>query len=487
MKIKPTHPLLAFLVLSLLWAGSCKDFLTVEPQDELSREEVFSTIRGARSALAGAYLQLGDGSYYRHQMILYPAMAGLLEPVTRDVSNVSGQFAAINTYVDAYGFNIEADYEDNNLDDLYLSIYGFLYQVNDILDNLPALTDGDPAELASLRGEALFLRALGHFDLLRLFAPPHQGEPAPGLPGIVLRERLPLPLEAPARASLADCYASVLRDLAEARDIVDPAFSRRSGEPVWVTPAVVDALRARVNAYLQRWPAVVDLATSVIDESNKSLSTTANYLSEWENSNLGEMLFEVDVQYLQSSTNSSGVNGAADFIGANNPDASLLVHPDLISLFAADDLRRGLYPENEFGERYSLKYPFETNRITNPPLIRLSELYLLRAEALAAQGEEEAARADYDRIHQRARPTAPPLDLSGAVLLEEIRREQVRELALEGHYLFNLRRWGRDVVRSECLDIVRFCELSYPHPRYTLPIPLDAILRNPNLTQNEGY
>ncbi len=477
-----------FSLIAVLTGSGCQDFLTIEPRDEISRTELFTTIRGARAALIGGYLRLSDQDYYRDKMTLYPEMLGNLQPISRDFALTA---STINTFVDAYALRIEPDYDDNNLDDVYVEIYEQLYQLNDLLDQLPAITDGEAAERASIRGEALALRALAHFDLLRLFAPPYPagGAGAAGLPGIVLQETVPDEgLIFPARNDLETSYASVVRDLEEARRLIDRNFSRRSAEPIWLTAEAAAALLIRVRAYRSEWQAVVDLADELLAATTLALTPAESYVAQWTDRNLTEVILEVDLQ----DQASGGNTGVAGFIGgvisgADNPDSRLEVSSDLRNLYETGDLRLQLFTTNELGEFLSLKYPFGVGTITNPILLRLSEVYLLRAEALAELGRDAEARTDYDRIHQRALPAAPNNQLSGAELLAEIRRERRRELALEGHLLFDLRRRGRAIERTDCLDLVRFCSLPFPHPRFTLPLPQNALLRNPSLVQNDGY
>ncbi len=292
----------------------------------------------------------------------------------------------------------------------------------------------------------------------------------------------------PTRSDLETSYASVVRDLEEARGLIDPAFSRRSGDPIWLTPEVATALLIRVRAYRSEWQAVVDLSDELIGATALALTPAESYLDEWTDGNLREVIMEIDIQDQATGT----TTGIANFIGAaitppENVGAYFEVTSDLLDLYEMGDLRLGLFKANEFGEFLSLKYPFEIGTITNPILLRLSEIYLLRAEALAELGRDEEARADYDRIHRRALPAAPANQLSGPELVVEIRRERRRELALEGHLLFDLRRWGRAIERTDCLDLARFCSLPFPHPRFTLPIPEAALLRNPSLVQNDGY
>jgi hypothetical protein len=231
---------------------------------------------------------------------------------------------------------------------------------------------------------------------------------------------------------------------------------------------------------------VIEHCEALLATTNRTLTPGEQYVAEWQNLDLRETLFEIDLQRYVSPTASS-LSSLGDLFGVGTEGPVCRVTTDLLALYPANDRRRDLFTANEAGDVLSEKYPFDPARIRNAPILRLSEIYLLRAEAYAATGRDAEARADYDRIHQRAVPDAAPIDLSGAALLAEIRRERRRELALEGHLLFDLSRWGADVERQECFNFVTQCNLTYPDDRYILPIPLEAILRNPALEQNPGY
>ncbi|NJO86935.1 MAG: RagB/SusD family nutrient uptake outer membrane protein [Lewinella sp.] len=110
-----------------------------------------------------------------------------------------------------------------------------------------------------------------------------------------------------------------------------------------------------------------------------------------------------------------------------------------------------------------------------------------RAEAHFELGNEAAARADLEPIVARSRPTEVPLTASGTALRSLIRAERRRELALEGHHFHDLKRWELGVEREDCTSFSVNCRLPQTDFRYALPIPVEAMFRNPNLMQNEGY
>ena len=118
-------------------------------------------------------------------------------------------------------------------------------------------------------------------------------------------------------------------------------------------------------------------------------------------------------------------------------------------------------------------------------MIRLSEVYLNRAEAHARSGNDAGAQADLNLIRQRALATAPDVTLTGSDLLDEILIERRRELCYEGHRLFDITRHKQGVVRVD--NTGDTANYSYPGNYFIFPIPQPEMDLNPNITQNPGY
>jgi hypothetical protein len=122
--------------------------------------------------------------------------------------------------------------------------------------------------------------------------------------------------------------------------------------------------------------------------------------------------------------------------------------------------------------------------LDNIPVIRIAEVYLNRAEAMATPGspvfDETAALADLNRI-ATARGLAD-FTLAGPDLYEEILRQRRIELAFEGHRFFDLKRLGRDIVKAPHYNTLSFTDI-----RVLAPIPTREVDGNRNLAQNPGY
>lgn len=483
----PFSTIKIILVCVILGLGSgCKEFLTVPALDDLSRAELFASIRGADAAVVGLYGQLR--SSYTFRLPLYADLQGNMVPLETGTAS-NGDFLGVQRgFVRMHARDLTADLDGTGMPDVYEEAYEILFQANDIINAIPELTEGPEDQQASLLAEARAMRAFVHFQLVQLFAQAPGFSPNGDHLGIVLIREVPGIFALPARNTVAEVYASIRLDLEAALADLNEDFSRRSDNRFWLTPAVVNGLLARVSAFQQDWMACRDFAAQAIELSSLALTPPDGYLEQWgEDGVKGEVLWELDLQRLLFDDSDVPANLPSRIIGAGAEEPLMQVAPALVDLYPADDLRRGLFVEDDEGRIHSGKWPVSERRVPNIPLLQLSDLYLLRAEANVELGSLEAGRADLRRIYERALPDGADLPVSQDSLRAAVRLERRRELAFEGHHFFDLTRWGADLVRENCRDIIPECTINYPDDHFVLPIPLDALFDNPNLEQNPGY
>src|SRR5699024_5538593 len=233
----------------------------------------------------------------------------------------------------------------------------------------------------------------------------------------------------------------------------------------------------------------------------KDYSKAVNYASEVIGSGKYELLELEDVFKANSKEGiwqlvpvvpRAGANEGAIYILENNPAtpnnaSTQALTEDFLSVWEATDLRYqnwiGIYTEGENDYYYPYKYKIKHGGDSEEysMVIRLAELYLIRAEAYAESGNVQAAIDDLNKIRNRAGlpdwTAADVPDIEQAVL-DERRREFFSEW---GHRWLDLKRFG---VIDEVLGQKK--PTWQPHAKL-LPIPEQDILRNPFLTQNPGY
>jgi starch-binding outer membrane protein, SusD/RagB family len=268
------------------------------------------------------------------------------------------------------------------------------------------------------------------------------------------------------RASQQETYARVVQDLEEAVPLLPTGRV-----PGRATRDAANALLARVYLETGNNAQARDKATAVINSGNYSL--VSNYRSIFTTKNSQEAIFEL--QFSINNTNSLAFWYYPASLGGRLGFAPTA---ELYNYYEAGDARRDASIGIAGTQRHGIKYNRIATSDDNVRILRLAEMYLIRAEANARLGADPAAvRADLNVVRARAGLAALPTTLTSQQdLLAAILRERRVEFAFEGHRFFDLRRFG---IATQVLSI--------PAERLLWPIPQADIDVNENLTQNPGY
>jgi hypothetical protein len=275
------------------------------------------------------------------------------------------------------------------------------------------------------------------------------------------------------RASVADVYAQIKTDLQLATDLFASSKSVFTGNStIYFNNTAAKALQARAALNCEAWEDAYDYSTAVINDKY-SLYTNGEYINSWVASFGKETIFELAVpsSFSGNSLGNYYVNETANSYYQFAPSG------DLLALYEENDVR---------STGGTFKYPTYGTAATTVKMIRLSEIYLIRAEAAAQRGQTASAIADLDKIRLRGNPNLQAwTDENKTTLLREIGDERRRELCLEGFFLFDLLRRQQSLQRNDCEG--DYCNLSFPSDRFILPIPLQSVNANRNMEQNPGY
>lgn len=499
---------------------SCKKQLEISPRQSIDANTALTSREAVEAAITSVYVRLKNARAYGRDLITHPeALAD-----NGFATNKSGRLLA------EANNNQGAHFTGT----IWTNGYGAINQINLILEALPKL-DLSPAVSQAERdrweGALYFLRGLYYFDMVKVYS---------YIPGAVVtaqdRGGVPIVLKAfssvdsalafrPGRNPIDDVYNQVVADLTVANGKLTPGFTVTLVSVA--NKAAAQALLSRVNLYRKNYSEAKRWADSTIALAGTRLATTTNYVSQWRSDTHIETLFQVRFatnvenigvnESLQTSFttlstvgNTAVTGGFGDLVptitllndlgitltGGNTTTVFGLAH-SIAS--RSTDVRNLLYEPGTSGRGpakvETTKYMGKNGFINldNVPVLRISEIYLTRAEALATPGSpvlnEAAAIADLKAIKSRrytdytgsAQETADGL-LTGDALLEEIIRQRRIELAFEGHRFFDLKRLGRDLSKSPHYNQVNFTDT-----RILPPIPQGDVDGNPNLKQNAGY
>lgn len=472
-----------FIGIIAVSAVSCSKFLEKAPILSQSTELTLSSYEGLNKAVIGAYAPLANLNWYGGDRVLESEM--------RSGNGIKDASHNSNRYSTQMNWNYSSDATSG----LWSYAYVTISRANNVIDNLEGKeTESVTAQdLNNLKAEALFIRALAHFDLVTLYAQPYSyatsaaaNEKAKlGVPYVYHTD----PAGKPARESVSTVYDNVVADLLEAEQIIDPEYTRSGvgSEKAVASIYAIQALLSRVYLYMGKWQDAADYATKVIKSGEFELYTPANYATSWNGTKGGsEVIFEAFVDI-----NNRANEGCPYMTFPGGSYGDCIASPELIACYEDGDVRKTMYTPDDAGTPgllWTTKYSGKgvgQPEANNIPILRLSEMYLNRAEAIVKGATVAGVTAmnDLIAITSNRGATAP-----AAAGMEAVKAERRKELAWEGHYFFDLARWNDPVVRPASWNLnPDYQNIPFPSYRWALPIPKGELEVNENLVQNDQY
>lgn len=426
---------------------ACDSILDENPVDELPTDRAITDAEGARAALAGAYNALQLDEYYAGDLITFGDLSA--------DNVVSTGISGANSQADAN--QLRAD--NGTVELIWNDIYDAINRVNIIIEKVPPLTDLDDVEKNQILGEAYAMRALHFHNVTKFWG----DAPIPTVSPTSVEEAALI-----TRSPVSEVYAQIRADLAQAETLIT-----ETSPTTRVTAGAVDAIQARVALYEGDWATAVAEADEVI-EQGYTLAEDFETLFDEEGQDTPEDIFKVifnaqdycwhGYYYISDEFGGLGTVGPSQ---------------NLIDAFDPDDVRFAwsIFGDTE-GEASGFKFP-TTFGAEDYHVIRLAEVLLIKAEALARQNDLDGAVGAYNETRLRA--DLPPHNLGDEVttqadVLAAIDLERQLELAFEGDRWPDLVRTGR---AAEVMGIPEFQTL-YPIPQTERDVA-------PGITQNPGY
>ena len=438
----------------------CTDWLTIQPETQVTKEDMFKTQAGFYDALTGSYILMRDNYSPSGQMVLggVEYMANLWETT---------EGLGVAYYYASHDYRVER--VERELGNMFLKQYEIIANLNILIkyiDNQQrVLTD---KEEKLYKGEALGLRAFIHFDLIRLWGP---------MPTQVDESYKYLPYETTVQlenypySNYREYMNKLCADLDSAELLlkqVDPILSagKSSGyRPNRMNYYAVLGLQARVHLWLGekdealRYARMVKDATSVDGKKLFSLGSQADLNRNDRVFYASEQLFGVAIE---------------EFDDSRIPDGFKQLTTEVDALYAIKDIRLSLWFANNGGYRSPNKYDnmasSDSQQTKAPslsvPMIRLAEMYLIIAEC-ADLSEANGMYKEF--LASRGLVTT---ELTESNRKEVIQLEYLKEFYAEGQMFYVYKRLGTVTMHwgtKECGEDV-----------YVLPLPL----RELNTTEN---
>ena len=428
------------MVAAAVLVTACDSALVTDPTASIDSEGALGTARGIELAVNGAYRSLQAGS---REFTAYPDVYG-------DNLDFTG------TYQTDREFGLRDITTANGaVLGLWADCYDGINRANEVLAAIPEVSELTSSQEALFKGAALFVRAAHYFGLVQWFG---------GVPVVLTPSKGVGEESLVSRSTKEQTLAQVIEDLEEAANVL-PAGK----DPGKATKGAANAALAKAYLEAGNYALARDKATAVI--SDPSYSLVSNFATLFTTKHSSESIYEI-----QFTVNNSNSLAFWYFPQALDGRWGFSPTEELYNLYGPTDSRRDASIRIDGGKRYVYKYTSISSGDDNVFLLRLAEMYLIRAEANARLGASDATvLADINVI--RARAGATPVSVSGqAALLDAVLKERRLELAFEGHRFFDLRRLGQ--AQSK---------LQIAADKLLLPLPQAEMDVNPNLVQNPGY
>lgn len=488
--------------------SSCvNDWLDVAPSDGTDADAALTSSSDLAAARTGMYAALKGNSnlvdYYGQQFFVYGDVhAG----DDYQYNNLGGSNRASFYYDMNYQTASEFSSSISSSNVAWKSPYIVIGRANRIIAAAEggALSDAAEAKatIDQYAAEAKVLRALAHFDLVRIYGKPYTEDQGASL-GVPLVTGVLESNAKPARSTVAEVYTQVVKDLTEA--ISSNALATET-EPGYVSVWGAKAILSRVYLNMGDYANALSVAEDIIN-SGAALWTRDQYFKAWDAStpNESEFLFRLNVA---GSTDNNDLNGIGN-LQQRDGYKEMVATKKFVDMLTSDpkDVRNDMFlPATAAKEvaTYGTNKVFlnklrgqggNLRNVTIVPIIRLSEVYLTAAECAFRNNDKTKAVEYLNDLVKNRTTTVASLATVDNITLERILIERRKELIGEGQRYFDALRNNETITRytSEAdkgwhktlsKDAQSF---NRDYFKAIAAIPQAEINANPNIKQNDGY
>lgn len=482
--------ILYFLILCVS-LSSCGDWLTINPQDQIKERELYSYAEGYHTQINGVYKVMSEGAMYGRELSF-----GLIDAMAQ-VYDLEGNYPTSNNY----GYRNAAEYSyllNSYTKDMTVAIwekgYNAIANCNSIIKYAEVadsmIFKNRERERLCILGEAHALRAMLQFDMMRLYAPSLAVKPT----GAFLPYIKEFPVHVPGNTDTREYINNVIADLEIAHAMTRSIDSLSSGisdvasrlqfkgnatagrflsfRGYRLNHYAIKGLLARVYMYAGEPQKALVYAEQLIalHKNNRWFSYTSEYnvKSDGNKKMYDDVIFALYNNYQNKRFEEA--NPRID----ETAKSDYLTFNDFSDVFNngedADDYRAKYQFQAVSGNKVSNKYinvidgskaPYSTLMI---PMIRMSEMFYIAAEALYDTNKEVAmSHLKYVR-GKRGVSAALPEPATKEEFMKQILNDMRRELVGEGQLFFFYKRLNRPVIGKDSKEI-------FPGQGFMLPIP----------------
>ena len=436
----------------ILLVSGCSKKLDVLPTQSVDESLVFTSDANIKAALNGAYDAASGAYLLGGNMQMYSELLG-----------ADGEITWVGTFNQPDEIYNKSMLTNNSfIRDTYLEGYRVINICNNIIASINIVNASDRD---NVKGQALFLRGMMYFELVKLYAKPFSAGSTTSNPGLQLVTAPTLNGQITtannvARSTVQQTYDQIVNDLTAAKTIIH-------GEAgVYGSEYSVSAVLSRVYLQMGDFSGARNEANNVIENSGATLENA--YSKAFNNtSQSSEDIYVLPVTAQDGSNEMHTYWSILDY-GAR--DGDIEINQSHLDLYPATDSRLNLFYVDGNGIYRSGKWKLQYKYL---PVIRLAEMYLTRAESNFRLGTTIGVGPDNDVDMIRSRAGLPFIN----VTLDDILHERKLELAHEGQCIHDIKRLHNSVDG-----------FTYDANELVFPIPLREINAGGGIiVQNEGY
>lgn len=437
----------------LLLPASCtKDFLETSPTDQLSGNAVFSSMTGAWGAINGVHRSM----YIQYNSAQSNGgFAGMYLNVDMMGTDIVFNTSASGWFLTAYKWQDHRN-DRSTLVLWWTNLYRLISNVNQIITNLDAIS-GPEAEKNAIKGQALAYRAWAHFMLVQLYADRYVPGGANTQMGVPYMEEVTF--EGKARNTVADVYTKINADLTAAITNLE-GYNRANKSHL--NKSVAQALQAQVALVQGNWTLAASAANAA--RQGYSFMSTAQHQEGYSKQSNPEFMWADYVQEDQTMYfYSFYAQISHNFNATTIRQSPKSITKDLYDKISATDVRKTFWYPNAVADKLPEVPPagvrfnymnskFKAVSVSDGrgdfPWIRVAEMYLIEAEALArTTGKESEARDVLYLLAKNRDPQYVKSVKTGQALIDEILIQRRIELWGEGRNWTDLKRLNLPLQR----------------------------------------
>lgn len=491
--------IITYTILCLTLSGfcGCSGLLDEFPDSGIAQKEAMKDVQDMEKALVGIYSATKGGGLFSGDATLLPDLQSDFMYSVIGYSNRGGEFYQWASHAQSGGIS-----------NVWGSWWNLISRVNFLLENIDKVTPtaAQKERYNHIIGEASLARALAYSEMIKLYSDPYgmnlDGSPADP------EKQLALPIwdkfetGTPARTNMVAYYQHILDDIAVAKKNITTGGT----DNIYFTKGAVRALEARVYLAMGKWDKSIQASSYLIDSCQYKLAeatkTQNQEISEYGNMWLSDIGSEIIWKISYRKDDLGGALGYQFYYSTNGKFSPDYVPAQwVLNLYSQNDARYNIFfKEEATAYTHKLKWPLlkkypgnpalrtgaNSNYVNMPKVFRLSEIYLIRAEAYLESGNEAMAMADVKALQSKRMSSVPSI----TDVRQEIRNERVRELYMEGHRLYDLKRWGQGFKRTPQISTVPIMNalkierdnvlFTWPIPSHEINVPGSKMVGNPS-------